>query len=65
MLTKHNGTDCENELFRNTPFFGVDIADRDRTVNVFWPLRGRLRKKTRENTPCRTHPGSPSITLNN
>ena len=22
VLTKHNGTDCENELFRNTPFFG-------------------------------------------
>ena len=26
MLTKHDGTDCENELLRNTPFFGVDIV---------------------------------------
>ena len=25
MFTKHHGTDCEDELFRNTPFFGVDI----------------------------------------
>ena len=24
MLTNHNGSDCEDELFWNTPFFGVD-----------------------------------------
>ena len=36
LVTQHNGTDCENELFRNTPFFCVDIVNmRDRTVNVF------------------------------
>ena len=27
MLTDHNGSDCEDDLFRNTPFFGVDIAN--------------------------------------
>ena len=29
----------------------------DRTVNVFWPLRSRLRKEARERTPCK----SPSL----
>ena len=26
LLTNHDGTDCEGELFGNTPFFGVDLA---------------------------------------
>ena len=27
LLTNHNGSDCEDELFRNTPFLGVDIGN--------------------------------------
>ena len=30
MLTNHNGSDCEDQLFRNTPFLGVDIAHMQR-----------------------------------
>ena len=34
----------------------------DRTVNVFWPLRGCRQKEARDSTPCKTQPESPSIT---
>ena len=32
LLTNHDGTDCEDELFGNTPFVGVDIAYKKETA---------------------------------
>ena len=61
LLTNHDDSDFEDELFCNTPFWCVDIC-RDNTIKVSRPLSGGRRNEARESTPCTTHPWSLSIT---
>ena len=60
VFAKHHGTNCEDELFRNTTFSlsSILLIWKDRTVNVFWLLRSGRRKEARDGTPW-----SPSINL--
>ena len=44
-------------------FLAETLMCNDKTVNVFWPLRGCRRKEAHDSTPCKTQPESPSITF--
>ena len=51
-FVKHHCAKCMDELLSFLAW--ALLMCNDRTVNVFWPLRGCRRKEARDSTPCET-----------